>query len=1068
MTTEELRLRITADTSGLEKSVSKAKKNIEGIAEGSNGVTKSTQATTQSMEELADTMQQIRSLQLFDLLAKQSDKFKKSVDESGKSWNNVKETVSRVAKSVKDIMGDIKKGISQSTGKTGLAGLKDNFKEIGVHIGEGWGAAKQAVADFTNVVKTALGSTIAKAAHLLAILGSVVALTKNAINVSLLGKQTNVLAQQAGMSVQAYQKWAFVLGQVGLQVDDMIGAQQTLLEAQVDVREGTEDIIAAFKQIGLSQEEVMGMNQQQLFERTVEGLQNVENATERATLAYKLLAEDSKNLAPLLNLTSSEVATLAHNFDTLNGAMSEGLIRSSNRLQAALGNLRAAWQGLKNTLAELVLPVIITVVNWLTKAIYIVNAFVRTLFGMDMAGAVESSMEGAATGVGGYTEAVETATEAAEKLKRTLMGFDELNVVTNPNSGGSSGSSAGGGVGGLGGGFAGGATDGLFSADKLNLDKIKEFIEKWKDTIQTIGPIALIAAGTIGVVLSLLAGNWIAAAFWASVAGIGFMAGDSNGLWEKWRQKLEEMNLGFVPICMVGIGAIGAVIALCMGNIPLAVTLASMAGIGLAMGGGSDIKNLIDEYSKEIQSVIAPSLIAIGAVVAPLALMTGNIPLAIAGLALVGAGLALGGLANGSIRGFIDEYKTEIAKAVTIAVTAASTLACVVCLLTGNIPGAIAFGALAGLGMAQLASGGTFFDDAVKAIKNMWEKLKSWFNTSVKPVFTKEYWQKKFDTIREGATTKLEAAKTAISEKWEGVKTWWNGGPGKIFTKQYWLDKFDTVRNGINTKLGEARTAVMNGWNNVKSYWNTNIAPKFTKEYWNNKFDSIRAGMSEKLNAARTAVINAWNNVKSYWTTNIAPKFTKAYWSTKFDTIRAGASEKLNAARTTITNAWNNIKTWFNTNVKPKFTISFWQGKFDSIKNGAKASFNGIISIVEKAVNNIINKINTLQWKIPDWVPSVGGKKFGFNFKTVSIPRLASGGIATRSTLANIGENGKEAILPLDNNTGWMDKLADRIAARQQAPTKLVLKVGERELGWATINGINQITKQTGELQLVL
>jgi hypothetical protein len=81
---------------------------------------------------------------------------------------------------------------------------------------------------------------------------------------------------------------------------------------------------------------------------------------------------------------------------------------------------------------------------------------------------------------------------------------------------------------------------------------------------------------------------------------------------------------------------------------------------------------------------------------------------------------------------------------------------------------------------------------------------------------------------------------------------------------------------------------------------------------------------------------------------------------------------------------------------------------------------------------------------------------------------LATGGIATRSVLANIGENGREAVLPLDNNTGWMDKLADRIASRNGTPTKIVLKVGERELGWATINGINQITKQTGELQLVL
>lgn len=1067
MTTEELRVKLVVDTSDLKNSVSKAKKEINSISDSTKGTTKGVNATTESMEELADTMGQIRSMQVFDLLRKESDRFKDSID-------TVKTSVKQMKKDFGSFGEEFANLFSFKDYDVGGDGIKGYVHSMLIDTKESVGSLKTALGSLGTAFKSmggvavaALSTVIAKAAALLAIIGSIVGLVRNGLGVSLLAKQTNVLAQQAGMSTDAYQRWAFVLGQVGLQVDDMIGAQQTLLEAQVDVRNGTEDIIAAFRQIGLSEKEVMGLNQQQLFERTVEGLQNVENATERATLAYKLLSEDSKNLAPLLNLTSEEVAVLAHNFNTLNGAMSAGLIETSNRLQSALGNLRAAWQGLKNTLAELVLPVIITVVNWLTTAIYVVNAFVRTLFGLDIAGAATEGMNNAATSVGGYTESIETATGAAEKLKRTLMGFDELNVVSNPNSGGGgSGASAGGG--GLGGGFAGGATDGLFNTDKLNLDKVKDFIQKWKDTIQTIGPIALIAAGTIGVVLSLLAGNWIAAAFWAGVAGIGFMAGDSNGLWEKWRQKLEEMNLGFVPICMVGIGAIGAVIALCMGNIPLAVTLASMAGIGLAMGGGSDIKNLIQQYEKEIQGVIAPSMIAVGAVVAPLALMTGNIPLALAGLALIGGGLALGGLANGSISGFINDYKDEINRAVSIATSAIGVLACIICLLTGNIPGAIAFGVLAGVSIANLATGGTFFEDAVKVIKDMWNGLKDWFNTSIKPVFTKEYWDAKFDTIKQGANDKLNAVKTTITEKWNGIKNWFSSNIAPKFTKQYWLDKFDTMRHGINTKLGEARTSIINGWNNVKAYWNANIAPKFTKQYWLNKFETFRAAISEKLNAARTVVMNGWNNIKAYWNTYIAPKFTKQYWLNKFETIRAGASEKLNAARTTIMNAWNNIKAWFNTNVKSKFTVSYWQGKFNTIKDGAKAAFNGVIAVIEKAVNGIIKKINTLSWKIPDWVPGYGGDKFGFNFKTITIPRLASGGIATRSTLANIGENGREAVLPLDNNTGWMDKLADRIAARQQGPTKIVLKVGEKELGWASINGINQITKQTGELQLVL
>ena len=85
------------------------------------------------------------------------------------------------------------------------------------------------------------------------------------------------------------------------------------------------------------------------------------------------------------------------------------------------------------------------------------------------------------------------------------------------------------------------------------------------------------------------------------------------------------------------------------------------------------------------------------------------------------------------------------------------------------------------------------------------------------------------------------------------------------------------------------------------------------------------------------------------------------------------------------------------------------------------------------------------------------------------IPALAEGGIAIGETLARIGEGGrKEAVLPLEQNTEWLDMLADRLAARSAAPSKIILNVDGKELGWASINGINNITRQTGTLQLAL
>jgi len=69
-----------------------------------------------------------------------------------------------------------------------------------------------------------------------------------------------------------------------------------------------------------------------------------------------------------------------------------------------------------------------------------------------------------------------------------------------------------------------------------------------------------------------------------------------------------------------------------------------------------------------------------------------------------------------------------------------------------------------------------------------------------------------------------------------------------------------------------------------------------------------------------------------------------------------------------------------------------------------KTIFNGIAA----AWNNTFGK---LSFKVPSWVPGVGGK----GFEVPNIPMLANGGIiANGPQLALIGEAGPEAVIPLD------------------------------------------------------
>ena len=158
--------------------------------------------------------------------------------------------------------------------------------------------------------------------------------------------------------------------------------------------------------------------------------------------------------------------------------------------------------------------------------------------------------------------------------------------------------------------------------------------------------------------------------------------------------------------------------------------------------------------------------------------------------------------------------------------------------------------------------------------------------------------------------------------------------------------------------------------------------------------------------------------------------------------------------------------------IKNIFSGTFWAlvsiGKAPI--NAIIALINGALSAITSGLNAVKRQLNKISVNIPNWVPIFGGKTFGFNFSMSTaphIPMLAKGGIATSDTLAHIGENGyREAVLPLDRNTQWMDAVADRVISRMPSQ-KVVLQIDGRELGWATIGAINGITSDTGKLQLL-
>lgn len=186
-----------------------------------------------------------------------------------------------------------------------------------------------------------------------------------------------------------------------------------------------------------------------------------------------------------------------------------------------------------------------------------------------------------------------------------------------------------------------------------------------------------------------------------------------------------------------------------------------------------------------------------------------------------------------------------------------------------------------------------------------------------------------------------------------------------------------------------------------------------------------------------------------------------------------------------ITSIFSKIGTWFGDKFKEAVDKiksvfggikSFFTGIWDSIKaifskvgsaiggaitNTVKKAINTVLSTAIGIINGFISAIN-LAIGLINKIPGVNISKL----KKLDVPQMAKGGIVDSATLAVVGEQGKEAIMPLENNTEWIDTLADKLSARNNPTTPIILNVDGKTFAQTSINTINDLTRQTGSLKL--
>lgn len=339
------------------------------------------------------------------------------------------------------------------------------------------------------------------------------------------------------------------------------------------------------------------------------------------------------------------------------------------------------------------------------------------------------------------------------------------------------------------------------------------------------------------------------------------------------------------------------------------------------------------------------------------------------------------------------------------------------------------------------------------------EALSSWFSTAWEKI--KEVWEPVagffsdlFNGIVESVTPIISSISDAFNEAWELIKAIWD----KVapYFQTVW-DNLKIIFNTASTFLSGAFTIA---WESIKVVWS--VAAPFFQAVWN----SIKAifGVAKDVLGGYFKV--AWEAIKAVW--NTVTGYFKAIWDSIaaiFKVVKSvltgnwkdawdGIKKIVNTWKGFFENTWKNIKNVFGavkdffkntfnsawTAVKNVFSGwgRFFSGLWDTIKTtfsglgtkiadaiggAVKKGINGVISMIENTINSAIGLINGAIGLI-NLIPGIGIGKIG----RLSLPKLARGGViedGARTVIA--GEEGAEAIVPLEKNTKWIKLVADQM-----------------------------------------
>lgn len=262
------------------------------------------------------------------------------------------------AKKKTEEYGDKQEEVSKQTKGVGTV-ISDIASKLGIHLPAGADKAIKAL-DKTKASTAALVGVVA---------GLVSGMVKATVETANAADEISTLSKQTGLSTKTIQEMNYASDLLDVSTETMTGSMTRMIRTVGDAQKGTGEAADAFRKLHVNIRDSNGRlkDSEEIFYQTIDALGKVRNETERDALAMEIFGRSARDLNPYILAGSKELKKLGDEAERMGYVMSEDSLNSLNQLQDSMDRFKNQTQAFKQSIAMVMLPVLISLFELLNK-----------------------------------------------------------------------------------------------------------------------------------------------------------------------------------------------------------------------------------------------------------------------------------------------------------------------------------------------------------------------------------------------------------------------------------------------------------------------------------------------------------------------------------------------------------------------------------------------------------------------------------------------------------------------------------------------------------------------------